>query len=250
MKYRLNILFFIFLFILTPKLTNSQETSTKIVKSTEKVLIEGNVYYIHSVKKGETVYSICKTYDISPKLLSKENPAVIIGLQTGQVLKIPESTKQEEDPVDNEKYILHKVKKGETYYSISKQYNITVQEIKDMNPDLDINDIAEDTIIKIPRIDFQQDVRQFETQKESYFFYKVKKRESFTSIAAKFDITKKELKNANPDIQKRLRKGDVIKVPEKPELEEEPEIYVEDEALPGVTELINSCVTLNLSTRF
>ncbi len=231
MKYNLNFLFFIFLFILTPRLTNSQETSTKIVKSTEKVLIEGNVYYIHSVKKGETVYSICKTYDISPKLLSKENPAVIIGLQAGQVLKIPESTKQEEDPVDNEKYILHKVQKGETYYSISKQYNITVQEIKNMNPNLDINDIAEDTIIKIPRIDFQQDVRQFETQKESYFFYKVKKRESFTSIAAKFDITKKELQDANPDIQKRLRKGDVIKVPEKPEIEEEPEIYVEDEII-------------------
>ena len=224
MKYRLEFLFFVFLIILTPRLANSQDPSPKLVKSTEKVLIEGNVYYIHTVKKGETVYSICKVYEISPKLLSKENPAIIIGLQPGQVLKIPENSKQEEYPIDNEKYIFHKVKNGETFYSLSKQYNITVQEIKDMNPGLDINDIPTDTIIRIPRIDFQQDIQQFETQKESYFFYKVKKKESFASIAAKFSITKKELKNVNPDMRKRLKKGDVIKIPEKPELIEEPVI--------------------------
>lgn len=230
-KYRLAYILFVFLIVLFPWLANSQEPSPKLIKSTEKVLIEGNVYYIHTVKKGETVYSICKAYEISPKLLSKENPAVIIGLQPGQVLKIPENAIHEQYPVDNEKYIFHKVKKGETYYSLSKQYNVTVQEIRDMNPDLDINDIPTDTIIRIPRIDFQQDIQQFETQKEPYFFYKVEKKESFTTIAAKFSITKKELRDANPDMHKRLRKGDVIKIPEKPEVVEEHEIFVEAEVI-------------------
>jgi LysM repeat protein/ABC-type branched-subunit amino acid transport system substrate-binding protein len=206
---------------------SAQEPGVKVVRSTEKVLLNGKVYFIHTVKKKETVYSICKAYDITPNLLSKENPSVILGLQPGQVLKIPEEVDQDNYPKEDGKFIYHKVKKGETFYSLSKQYNITVQELREMNPGLNINDIPTDTILRIPRIDFQEEVQEFNVQKEPYFFYKVKKRDNYASIAGKFGLTVKELKEANKDMHKHLKRGDIIKIPEKKELEHKPEIVIE-----------------------
>jgi LysM repeat protein len=205
----------------------AQEPGMKVVRSTEKVLLNGKVYFIHTVKKKETIYSICKAYDITPNLLSKENPSVILGLQPGQVLKIPEEMDQDNYPKEDGKFIYHKVRKGETFYSLSKQYNITVQELREMNPGLNINDIPTDTILRIPRIDFQEEVQEFNVQKEPYFFYKVKKRDNYASIAGKFGLTVKELKEANKDMHKHLKKGDIIKIPEKKEPEPGPEIVIE-----------------------
>ena len=126
LRYLLAISFF---FLLINISVFSQEAVIQVNRSTEKVLIEGKVYFIHVVKKGETVYSICKAYYVSPKVLSKENPAIIVGLQPGQVLKIPESTDEEIFAASPEGFILHKVEPGETFYSISKHYNISIKEI-------------------------------------------------------------------------------------------------------------------------
>ncbi len=233
----------------------AQETGVKVVKSTEKVLLDGKVYFIHTVKKGETVYSICKVYDITPGLLSKENPAVILGLQPGQVLKIPEEKGQGQGnfPKDDGKFIYHKVKKGETFYSLSKQYNITVQELREMNPGLNINDIPTDTILRIPRIDFQEEVQEFNVQKEPYFFYKVKKRENYASVAAEFGLTVRELKDANKDMRKHLKKGDIIKIPEKKEPEPGPEIAIETtpvtDSLQAIDTLCESSIPAYFNNR-
>ncbi len=52
-----------------------------VERSTEKAVISGIPYYIHSVRKGETVYSISRAYGITTGELLRDNP------DAGTVLK-------------------------------------------------------------------------------------------------------------------------------------------------------------------
>lgn len=51
--------------------------------------------YAHLVRKGETIYSLCKAYDVTPELLQKSNPALSQGLKNGQILYIPIMDKED-----------------------------------------------------------------------------------------------------------------------------------------------------------
>ena len=65
----------------------SAQEPVKISK--EKVSIDGVPYYIHIVKKGQTLYSISKAYHVSTETLLKENRSAVYGLSEGDPLKIP-----------------------------------------------------------------------------------------------------------------------------------------------------------------
>ncbi|MBP1677570.1 MAG: Peptidoglycan-binding lysin domain [Bacteroidetes bacterium] len=130
----------------------------------------------HQVQKKQTLFGICKKYGITQDDLQKYNPAIASGLKDGMVLKIPvkntaSSAVKENEAVKNEvvrnevkaekddqkeirkpkasdvkneiisitdtNYIVHKVKKKETAYSISKIYGVTVEDIVSQNPGAD-----------------------------------------------------------------------------------------------------------------
>ena len=103
--------------------------SQNIIKSSNKVVIKGQAFYLHEVKQGETLYAISKAYNIDKKDIAMYNPTVFDGLKTGQILKIP-IIKQPKDP----DFIYHKIKKGETVYSLSRLYKISKKDIYTHNP--------------------------------------------------------------------------------------------------------------------
>ncbi|HYV91018.1 MAG TPA: LysM peptidoglycan-binding domain-containing protein [Chitinophagales bacterium] len=86
----------------------------------------------HVVSQGETLYSISKRYHITIDALLKLNPEIINNnLQQGKVIKVPvvqHEILKTSDDLNKEKgpAIIHKVEKGETVYSISKQYKTDV----------------------------------------------------------------------------------------------------------------------------
>lgn len=77
---------------------------------------------IHTVKEGETIYSIAEMYNVSPIMLSQNNEILSDRLVVGQtiVVQIPE--------------IVHTVKEGETLYSIANNYGISAVNILQNNP--------------------------------------------------------------------------------------------------------------------
>ena len=77
----------VFVMNVTPSI-NAQDP-VKVERSNNKVIIEGNVYYVHVVKPGHTLYSIAKAYNVSEKEIVIENPGVTADLSIAQVLKIP-----------------------------------------------------------------------------------------------------------------------------------------------------------------
>ena len=114
-------------------------------KSKKTEVIAGIKYYIHTVEKGQTLFAIAKIYGRTVNDIVIENPEAIDGIKSGQVLKVPfEKVKPKEETVksvettkvDSSKYIYHKVEKGQTLYSISKQYKVSEDKIKAANADI------------------------------------------------------------------------------------------------------------------
>ena len=62
----------------------------EVEKSTEIVTISDKRYYMHHVKKGETLYSIARVYEVTQEEILKMNPEINeLGLQADMVIGIP-----------------------------------------------------------------------------------------------------------------------------------------------------------------
>ena len=92
--------------------------------------IDGQAYLIHTVKPGETLYSIARQYKVSMNAIAKATPEVRKGLYEGMLIKIPYKGKPQ---TGNRKPTRHVVQKGETLYSIARQYAVQVAQIKAWN---------------------------------------------------------------------------------------------------------------------
>lgn len=112
-----------------------------------KPKVESNItkanYIQYSVKKGETLYSIAKSFNSTVEQITLDNPEVKDGLKEGQILKIQDNNKP------TTQFTEHKVIKDETLYSISKKYNVLVDDIQRNNPNIS-SGIKEGMILKIP----------------------------------------------------------------------------------------------------
>lgn len=102
----------------------------KNVKPTEPDVEITNYY--HEVKKGETLYSIAKMYNLSVEELKSLNSLSNETLALGQKLLISKaSTQAKKTEVSNsETYI---VKKGDTLYSISRTFKVSVEDLRKWN---------------------------------------------------------------------------------------------------------------------
>lgn len=77
------------------------------------------------VKKGDSLYSIARTYNTSVDKLKEINNLTSNDLAIGQVLKLPSSNAS--------KKVVYTVKKGDSLYSIAREYGTTVDAIKKLN---------------------------------------------------------------------------------------------------------------------
>ena len=122
-------------------------------KVTEKEQEES--YRYHTIKPKETLYSVARTYSLRPEDIVAANPGLSEEtFQIGKTIRIPL-------PASNESYtyysdrqtqqVIHKVKKGETLYSIARQYNVSVEEIQRVNS-LSSNSLKVDMELIIPII--------------------------------------------------------------------------------------------------
>lgn len=212
---KIRILFLLSL-ILFPVLNYGQELS-KVKKSNSKVIIEGNVYFIHVVKPGHTLYAISKAYEVTEKDIALENPGVYSGLQIGQVLKIPAEVsrvKQSVAEVDTIRFIRHILKEGETFYQLSKMYNVPASEIENVNSGLDYTNLSVGQQILIPRPAFVKN-------EDSFYYHKVRRRETLFSLSRQYDTDKRTIKKFNPELEIRgLKTGQIVRIP-KTKIEEE-----------------------------
>ena len=87
-------------------------------------------YTIYEVKKGDTLYSIAKMFDITVDKIIKDNNLTSNILNIGDNLKIEGIV---EECYGSDYETEYTVKKGDTLYSIAKMFNITILDIKKLN---------------------------------------------------------------------------------------------------------------------
>lgn len=112
------------------------------VDSIRTETINGKTCVIHKVDEKETLFSISKRYGATLTGILEFNPGADNGLEVGQLLKVPYTAKAKTQPVVAETKTpvpvatgngIHKVQPKETLFSISKLYNISVDDIKAWN---------------------------------------------------------------------------------------------------------------------
>jgi LysM repeat protein len=90
-----------------------------------------NYFVIHKVIAGQTLYSLSRRYGTSVTDIKNKNAELANGLQVGQTILIPYNKPvNEANPTSASSHV---VKTGETLFSISRQYNVNVEDIKKLN---------------------------------------------------------------------------------------------------------------------
>jgi LysM repeat protein len=95
--------------------------------------VEQQAITTHKVEPGESLFSISKKYNISVDNLKKLNQITNNNIQPGQKLKLGQQEDKKLANTDDKKKITHKVKSGESFYTIAKTYGCTINNIKEWN---------------------------------------------------------------------------------------------------------------------
>lgn len=175
-----------------------------------KTVILGTEYYIYETKKDESLYGIAKKFGWNIEELERLNPEVSGSLHKGERLYYPTGNLQNKSeevktPIEIDysslEPIKHKVKKGETIYSISRQYGIPLDVIYNYNPNAK-RGVKKDDIIQIPQ-----------TSTSPYYFYTVKRGDSLQSLSETYNTSVEEILKNNAGLTaKTLREGEIIRL--------------------------------------
>ncbi len=88
-----------------------------------------NVYILHEVVYGETLFSLSRKYDVSVEKIKQANEVLKQGLKSGQTIRIPKG----ESNVPTISSAMHKVAYGETLFSISNKYEVSIESLREWN---------------------------------------------------------------------------------------------------------------------
>ena len=118
------------------KQINSDKTTVQHEVKAQQPVLPKKKYVTYEVKsRKETLYGISKQFGVSINEIIEANPYAQDGIKKGDILQIP--VVEENIPKTSGSDILHIVKPKETIYGISKQYNITKEDLLRANPKLE-----------------------------------------------------------------------------------------------------------------
>lgn len=155
------------------------------------VPVSGSNYYV--VKKGDSLWSIARKYNLSVNELKALNNLSSNVLSVGQRLIVGKESSND--------YV---VSAGDTLWAIARKFNVSVDDIKALN-NLSSNNLSIGMTLKIPPYSNKQN--------EETNVYVVKSGDSLWSIARMFNSTVDEIKSLNGLKSNVLRIGQRLVVP-------------------------------------
>ena len=172
--------------------------------------------FLYTVEKGDTLYNIARVYGVSVDAIRNLNYLTSDNLYIGQVLRIPEIYTRPED-MNVPQYINYTVKKGDTLYSIARDYNTTVDSLLQDNG-LKNNTLSVGQNLKI-RVTMNGMVE--ECFGEEYVpdsvptlqEYTVKRGDTLYSIAKNYGVSVSDILKTNNLNSSSLSIGQVLKIP-------------------------------------
>lgn len=211
----------IFIITLTAQVLQAQEP-VEVKRSEEKVVIGGDVFYIHTVQKGQTLFSISRAYGVTEQDIAAANPNVVLEvIKPGQVLKIPVVTKAPELSenyfgLSKKDFIYHKVKSKETVYSLTRKYNISKEILYKFNPGTE-SGLQADQEIRIPKKRVLSKIEKLlPEQDDRFIYYELKPKDTLYSLSQKYGVSVADIINSNEELRWGPKSGQIIRIPKKP----------------------------------
>lgn len=184
--------------------TTTKPTETNTQTTTSNVKISDDNYQYITIEPKETVYNLTKKYKISEETLNSLNPQIKErGLEIGDVIKLPKDVTNKVFSVPKG---THLIKKGETLYTLAKQYNVSVDDLYAENPALQTG-VKEGMVITIPKKSGSVVIE------ENTINYVVQNGDSAYGILEKYNTNLDELLRLNPDLINGLKAGMTLKIP-------------------------------------
>lgn len=172
--------------------------------------IDGKVVVVHQVDDKETLYSLARRYGTTVDAIIQFNPLAKDGLSIGQVLKIPYSKKPVVAATPGG---VHKVAEKETLYSISRMYNVSIDDIKEWNH-LTSNSLSLGQELVIKKTSIQPSITtitpaniETTTQKG---VHQVEQKETLFSISRQYNISVDDLRRWNNIEGDELKTGQLL----------------------------------------
>ena len=122
--------------------------------------------------------------------------------------------------INGKEYYQYTVQAGEGLYGLSKRFNVTQDDIIQANPDVasglkngqlllipvSKNKTTEKTLVKNEPVQQQTEIKFIE--------HKVEKKQTLFAISRKYDVNQEDIKKYNPDVEKGLKEGMILKIPQ------------------------------------
>ncbi len=186
---------------------------------------ENQSYFLHTIEKGQSLYSIASMYGVSQADIIKLNPGSDEKIFIGRTLRIPRSAANEQ------KETYHTIASGETLYRLTVKYNVSAKAICDANPGLSAENFRIGQVILIPSTTEAETMAPAEILSNNTVvannhipgpiesrcrdMHKVKRKETVFSISREYSISEAELIAANPELkgENKIKKGTFLCIP-------------------------------------
>ena len=228
---------FIFILALVLPQAFAQEQKVRISEVIETY--RGQQVYIHFVEQGETLTALARAYGVSMEQIKATNPEAPEVLKPYQIIMIPygqanPSQKPKEKnipesknnvpavnkPATDKGQKIHVIEPKETWYALSRRYEVPVKKLLEANPGADTLKIGQSIVIP-DLTDTETSTAGVETtvaitqvsDKPGYVFYTVRPKETLYGIAREYKTTVDELIRLNPILNEGLKDGQQIYVP-------------------------------------
>jgi LysM repeat protein len=206
---------------------DEDSTSAKVASGPEKPAKprEESKYSFYTIRSGDTLYSLARKYGVSVESIVAANPALRSGvLQPGTEIRISKAdlaidTLHKTDSaigfIQSGEFLYHSIVPGQTFYSISRRYQISVDELRAANPGVSQDDLKVGYMLRVPKNEVEENVAEIEKDYTKLFkTHKVRRHETLYGISRQYHVDMEIIKEVNPHINFRdLEKGARLKIP-------------------------------------
>lgn len=219
----------VFLFLLKSYELGEAKTKSKTKKQTYKktrsVNKSSSKVISYKVKKGDTLYSIAKRFNLSVEELMRLNNLRTSNLSPGQTLIVSKVKVSAES--DSSRHTLYTVKKGDTLFSIAKKFGVSVEEIKRLN-NLTVDKLRVGQVLRVEASTGNTSVSSANLRRVlssevlsnisknlqlDYTWHKVREGETLYNLSLRYGVPVDEIKRLNNMDDNIIVVGQVLKIP-------------------------------------
>lgn len=181
-------------------------------QSLSRVTVDGKEYYVYEVRKGDTMFGISRQFGWNQQTLRRYNPGQFTTLRKGTPVYYPcdaeDNTSDATAPDSSEtqhNQVRHTIQRGETLYSISRMYGLSVPELQRLNPGAGDNIKAGDVLVISG---------SGENNDGAVTYHTIQKGETLYGLAKAGKVSVAAILSANPGIsESKFKAGETIRIP-------------------------------------